>query len=525
MILHLTHLLRRGRIYHFRRVVPPALRPWFGCSEIRWSLHTEDMDEACRRGTPVARFLSEAFNRAMRGEAPMPRHNDLPAFIHTVADAFEKALSREWNQRILSAGPLSVDTGIRLGEEIGQEIGRSTEQVAHKDCGEINNLLVRLTGTDCDLNGIFPLNSPARHGLCQEAQNRRLRVLEGLRRWLRREDQGASLDATAVPALVVAPNNQGTTRATPTSAATGIRLDAAIKAYCDEHTKSGQWSGRSTIKEYQVALQLFLDHFGDRPLTEFTHAMLHSFRNDVVMRLPSNREKKEDYRKKPLAELLKMEIPDGDRMELNTVNKYMRRVNGLFNWAVKHEEIPRSPGHDLQLARTKSAHEERSAFSSSDLNAMWTALGELPARHAWQYWTPLVALFSGMRQNEIGQMLLADVIESEKVPCFNVTAEGEDKKLKSLAARRLIPIHPALIKLGFLDYVEARRRRKETRLWSDLPLRRDGYGQQISRWFALWKKKWLSATDSGAKKDFHSFRHTFADGLKQADGRGRVDAG
>ena len=100
-----------------------------------------------------------------------------------------------------------------------------------------------------------------------------------------------------------------------------------------------------------------------------------------------------------------------------------------------------------------------------------------------------------MRQNEIGQLLVSDITETDGVWCVDVNPKGEGKKVKTKAAKRLVPVHSKLTELGFLDYVEKLRAQGKARLWPDLVPSRDGYGQKISRWYASWRKKWLTEQD------------------------------
>jgi integrase len=52
------------------------------------------------------------------------------------------------------------------------------------------------------------------------------------------------------------------------------------------------------------------------------------------------------------------------------------------------------------------------------------------------------------------------------------------------------------------------------RLFSESNQRRDGYGMIVSRWFARYKER-CGLVAGSKKKDFHSFRHAFANTLKQ----------
>ena len=91
---------------------------------------------------------------------------------------------------------------------------------------------------------------------------------------------------------------------------------------------------------------------------------------------------------------------------------------------------------------------------------------------------------------------------------------NHDKKLKSKAAERLIPVHPELERIGLLERINILKEQGEKRLFPELPRQRDGYSQTPSKWFGKFKLR-LGITSQF--KVFHSFRHTVANALKQAD--------
>lgn len=73
-----------------------------------------------------------------------------------------------------------------------------------------------------------------------------------------------------------------------------------------------------------------------------------------------------------------------------------------------------------------------------------------------EYWGPLIALYTGMRIEEICQSRVSDIREHRGQPFFSVI-DGEDQELKTETSRRNVPIHEELIRFGFLDFVEAGR--------------------------------------------------------------------
>lgn len=99
---------------------------------------------------------------------------------------------------------------------------------------------------------------------------------------------------------------------------------------------------------------------------------------------------------------------------------------------------------------------------------------------------------------------------------LDITTLSDDddgsKALKTGSARRRIPLHAMLIRLGFLDYASASRTRGATRLFPDLDEYRGRYTKNWSRWFGRWLTKLELADPSLA---FHSFRHSFTAELRR----------
>jgi integrase len=130
----------------------------------------------------------------------------------------------------------------------------------------------------------------------------------------------------------------------------------------------------------------------------------------------------------------------------------------------------------------------------------------------------LVALFSGARQAEIAGLKASNVqqdITTDNVPLlFTVAERKSGKRVKTRVSERVVPVHPELIRMGFLKYV-AHRSNEDKDAWS-FPLVAPDKHRALaawSKWFGqqyLRKKVGISDTD----KVFHSFRHCFQDALR-----------
>src|SRR4029453_13755765 len=76
-------------------------------------------------------------------------------------------------------------------------------------------------------------------------------------------------------------------------------------------------------------------------------------------------------------------------------------------------------------------------------------------------WLPLLALFAGARQAEYAGLRVSDVREGDPtdVPLMWFTRDlRAGRRLKTKTSERVVPVHPQLVQIGFLDYVTARRK-------------------------------------------------------------------
>ena len=107
---------------------------------------------------------------------------------------------------------------------------------------------------------------------------------------------------------------------------------------------------------------------------------------------------------------------------------------------------------------------KREAFTQDELKALFGDMGKyvqategVPSR----FWAPLIALYSGMRLEEICQLHLSDIVKVDRVLCFSINEEsggsGYVKHVKSSAGICKVPVHPHLWdELGLKKFVASR---------------------------------------------------------------------
>ena len=122
----------------------------------------------------------------------------------------------------------------------------------------------------------------------------------------------------------------------------------------------------------------------------------------------------------------------------------------------------------------------------------------------YQLWVPLLGLYTGARISELAGLKVSSIYEKSNIDAMHLSGTKTD------ASDRHIPIHPDLIKLGFLEFVETRRLKNKDQLFD---ISKAEGGKLVSKWYTSYKKK-IGLNDK--YKVFHSFRPTLVDHIKQA---------
>ncbi|MCS8504519.1 site-specific integrase [Pseudomonas aeruginosa] len=209
---------------------------------------------------------------------------------------------------------------------------------------------------------------------------------------------------------------------------------------------------------------------------------------------------------------------------------------------IRPDDLIINPVQKRETPRTRGGK----AFTMSEVETIFSGYiyqGALPPdrtkAYPFWFWLPLIGYFTGARTNEIAQLDTADIREIDGYPCFDFCSDNpkafEAKRIKTNEDRQ-IPIHPRLIELGFLDYVEDQRRAKQKKLLGDglayLQPRnkkadhgKEGWAKDASKFFNEGPKSYLQKIGVHGPNDgksIYSLRHTLQTNLADAirDGKG-----
>ena len=297
-------------------------------------------------------------------------------------------------------------------------------------------------------------------------------------------------------------------------------LSVGIENYIDE---KGSITIRS-VKEVKHSLNHLIEEWGDIPIGSITREMTTNFKGHI-RKIPRNRKKNPEYRDKDFHELVGMNVKD--TISTTTVNKHLGYCSSFFDWSINHGYSDINPFKGMKLKRTVRPRDERDRFNESDLKKIfgkgnYIHFTEIEKGRYELYWTPLIGVFSGLRLGEITSLYLDNIREiggnhRNKRWCFDIVEEPDrpDKHLKTKSSRRIVPIHDTLLNLGLIEFIELLREKDpmRERLFQELKISEGSYIKNVSTFF---NKRYLPSlgikTD---KKNFHSFRHTVSDHLKQ----------
>jgi len=215
------------------------------------------------------------------------------------------------------------------------------------------------------------------------------------------------------------------------------------------------------------------------------------------------------------------------------IKQKLSRLRTLLQWGADNGLAAANVAHGITMKVTQAAKNKRKPFDLAALSAIFSspvyAEGQRPTQGRGEaaYWLPLLALFTGARMEELGQLRPGDVVELSYPDLENrmqkgwfirlVEAEGEDEtQLKTAESERLIPLHPELENRGFVTFAKASAANGEARLFPKLtPGPYGNLTHKWGQWFGSYLRGVCGVTDK--RMTFHSFRHTFTDYVRRPD--------
>jgi integrase len=536
-----TNIARRAgsSAYYARVAVPKGLREAMGRRELWQSLGTKDAREAKARVSAVlARWHSEFAELRRRRDATeddlekatwdhyqseiehhhtertrLPTGNQIDA---AKADALRRWKSSEGRGEQLGELHIAIDAMVLSGQAgLTREFraGRLRELRKHVAVGE--TVLVNDAVRDLIRRESFAIEEGSAG--FRDLAHRLLRAeIEGLRR-AEEQDQG---DFTGKP---LDPILKDPTTLTTKVAAPGHGVMELFNAFARENPKGVK---PDTLRMNKEIIGWFAQHVGATfPASAIDKRAVREWKQ-ALGRFPIKAAEIRELRGLQFKKI----ITENDRLKRPTlsdltINKYLSALGAFCQWLMQNGHLETNPVDGMHLGKDRGpgrinpyTSEQLSQifasplFTGSESEDQLHKPGNVLVRDH-RYWLPLLALFTGARMGELAQLLASDVRKDRGHWIIHVTTEGDSSKvIKTKGSMRVIPIHPELVRLGFLGF---HSECIGSRLFPEIkPDTRGSLAGHYSRLYARYLKR--IGVKNDASLNFHSFRHGMADALRRA---------
>lgn len=460
----MSYLSKRGSVYFFRRIVPDDLRPVLGKREIMLSLRTKDREDA-KRLVPAEIIKSNALFASARKMPVLAKESGLPLAVKSPAQLERERLAWEAEQQ--------------QNDLLGQAL------VDH----------------DCEIEALEPImdalaaGKPVDASPAEVARAVQLLVIHerDMADIQKQEAIARLLQSSSEPGRASPLQNEAVDCAGSKSIGRGIYLDTDIvNLWAAERSPAAK-----TKDSYRRVAEWLHERIGRKSVEQFTRKDILAFKDRL--------------------------LADGQTPQ--NVNVKLGNLRTLLQWAVDNDHAENNPAMGIGL---KAPANKRMTYGLADLQSLFSspvyADGARPkqGRGEAAYWLPVLALFTGARMEELGQLRVGDIkkanypdADNEMRSCWGMhfvadtDGNGQVTRLKNAESERFVPLHPELDRLGFLNYLDDLSD-KNGRVFPEL--RAGAYGRQTAKW-GEWYGRYVDSDTGITDKriTFHSFRHTFKD--------------
>ena len=514
-------VLAPSGIFQFRRKVPLELRSVLG-HEYKRSLKTRDPAEAeVREAEELLRYralLANAQAQLHGAEALNARDIELLAAAWYHVELARMEASGDFASH-LASGPVVTSEGLNHHEEHAPFVSLGEALEDDPDSEALLSKSVAEAIKECLRERNIPMPAPETiiHSRLTTAFRSHQLQLSDIA--LKRHHGDWLAKAEVLPAEALSfPAKQ------PVSPSVGKRLMALFEEYARDKilTDGDVRSVRKTILSFRATVTQFTELFGDIHVKSVTRDVIRQYRG-YMSQLPA---KGTGIRKLDAKQLIAKAAAEGlPLIEEATIRNKLRTISAVMGYALRMGEADENPVVSSGVAKAAAkaasnrgaANRQRKDYTRDELqqifsSPIYTEVGWTAPRAefgaAW-YWMPLLMYYTGARREEIAQLATKEVLASNEGGWYlSILALDEDdagRGVKTIGSRRLIPLHPHLIELGFLRYVESL---EPGQLFPFLKLSPDGYyGTNFGKRWASYLRDTVGLR-TGANPS-HGFRHTF----------------
>jgi predicted Rdx family selenoprotein len=217
-----------------------------------------------------------------------------------------------------------------------------------------------------------------------------------------------------------------------------------------------------------------------------------------------------------------------------TQGLYISTVASFLNWhRTRVTGFPELTTRTLMHRKDTPDSDDRDAFTLDQIRQVFTNAQQYREKCPHKFWVSIAPVFLGCRIEEVCQVnLTTDLKHDEEAGIWYFSFDGRPdpdgivrKSMKKIASWRLVPIHSALVRHGFIDFLRDQERARFLRPFQKEWQPREVADEEIIKWshyISRWGGRELKELGARHQFDtnklayFHSMRHTFKSQLGNA---------
>lgn len=195
-----------------------------------------------------------------------------------------------------------------------------------------------------------------------------------------------------------------------------------------------------------------------------------------------------------------------------TVSDDVLAAGTVCRWAVKNRKLVANPFAEMAPKVNRKGPAPRAPYDDEEAKRILTAARKESGAPRWLPW---LLCFTGARLGELAELRRCDVRDEAGVVILDIRPT-DARAGKNETMQRMIPLHPAIIEEGFLEYVARLPDDPLGPLFPSVAARKDGTRTTNAQAaHGRWMRNVVGIKDP-KKAPAHSWRHRMEDELRKA---------
>lgn len=142
-------------------------------------------------------------------------------------------------------------------------------------------------------------------------------------------------------------------------------------------------------------------------------------------------------------------------LKAKTINAgYLASIRTLYRFAKRNDLTDNDPTEGIGVAAKQRAGTGRLPYEDAEVSAILMKADTETSPYL--RWLPWLTALTGARVGEITQLWGSRVREVDGLAVIQIAPAEDDGSLKNAGSERDVPLHPAIVARGFLDFVSSR---------------------------------------------------------------------